>query len=206
MLSLFSSVIKCVNQNNQVVMSILLIVIFLTIAVQRIMELRLAEKNRAVAISQGAKEFGAEHYFLFVLLHVSWMLGWLTEGWFNAHNPSLWADGDVGMIIMTVASIMIFLAAEGLRYWSIWSLGAAWNTRILVVPGAERVRRGAYRYLNHPNYVAVALELAFVPLIFGAWKTALVASLANAFILLVIRIPKENEALQEVLTDRKSEQ
>jgi methyltransferase len=184
-------------------MSILLVFIFLAIAAQRLLELRLAEKNRALAMAQGAKEFGAEHYFLFVVLHVSWMLGWLTEGWLNARNPELWADGDVGMLIMTVASIMIFLAAQGLRYWAIWSLDTSWNTRILVVPGAKRVRRGAYKYLTHPNYVAVALELASVPLIFGAWKTALAASLANAVILLFMRIPAENRALQEFLKDNQ---
>lgn len=182
-------------------MSILLVFIFLAITAQRLLELRLAEKNRALAMAAGAKEFGAKHYFLFVVLHVSWMLGWLIEGWLNARNPELWADGEVGMLIITVASIMVFLVAQGLRYWAIWSLGTSWNTRILVVPGAERVRRGVYKYLTHPNYVAVALELASVPLIFGAWKTALAASLANALILLFIRIPAENRALQEFLKD-----
>ncbi len=180
-------------------MIILLFFVVLAIAVQRILELRLAEKNRALAISRGAVEYGAEHFFIFFVLHVSWILGWLVEGWFNAHNPAFWTDDDILRTVVTVASIMVFLAAQGLRYWAIWSLGEYWNTRILVIPGAERVKRGAYRFLNHPNYVAVALELASVPLIFFAWKTALLASVANAVILLFIRIPAENRALQDHL-------
>lgn len=180
-------------------MTILLFFIFAAIVAQRILELRLAEKNRQIALSQGAVEFGAKHYAVFVVLHISWMVGWLTEGWFTTHNSALWTNEDVSLTVLTVAALMVFFAAQGLRYWAIGSLGESWNTRILVVPGAERIRKGPYRFLNHPNYVAVALELAFVPLIFFAWKTALVATVVNAAILLLIRIPAENRALEQHL-------
>ncbi|MFL6033109.1 MAG: isoprenylcysteine carboxylmethyltransferase family protein, partial [Rubrobacteraceae bacterium] len=59
------------------------------------------------------------------------------------------------------------------------------------------VRRGPYRYLNHPNYVVVAVEIATLPLIFGAWVTALVFSVLNAA-LLYVRIREENRALAEL--------
>jgi methyltransferase len=87
--------------------------------------------------------------------------------------------------------------AQVLRYWVILSLGEYWNTRVLVVPGTILVRRGPYRYLRHPNYVVVILEIATFPLIFGAWVTALVFSALNAAVLFV-RIRTENRALEEL--------
>ena len=91
----------------------------------------------------------------------------------------------------------LFLLVQPLRYWSIRSLGGYWNTRILVVPDAKLVARGPYRYLRHPNYVVVAVEVATFPLIFGAWVTALVFSGLNAA-LLFVRIREENRALVEL--------
>jgi methyltransferase len=89
----------------------------------------------------------------------------------------------------------VFAAAQLLRYWAITTLGPRWNTRILIIPGLAPVRHGPYRYLRHPNYVAVALELLAIPLIFNAWLTALIATLLNAALLLLIRIPAEEKAL-----------
>lgn len=85
-----------------------------------------------------------------------------------------------------------------MRYWAIVSLGRYWNTRILIVPGGRRVRTGPYRILRHPNYLAVAVELAAVPLIFRAWRTAIIAGLLNAALLLGLRIPAEEAALVRV--------
>jgi len=89
----------------------------------------------------------------------------------------------------------LFLAAQGLRYWCIATLGFRWNTRILVLPGVPPIRRGPYRLLRHPNYLAVTVEIVCGPLIFGAWATALVAGVADAWLLLAVRIPAEEEAL-----------
>ncbi|MCU0427148.1 MAG: hypothetical protein MUF71_16140 [Candidatus Kapabacteria bacterium] len=182
-------------------MTIFLFVLFLAIGIQRLLELRIAERNRLLALERGAKEFGAQHYYLFVILHTAWMLGWLVEGWIQTHQAQYWTSEDIGRIILSVTSLMIVIAAQGLRYWAIISLGEAWNTRILVVPGANRIRNGPYQYINHPNYVAVVMELAFVPLIVFAWKTAVIASIVNVLILLIIRIPQENKAMQDFLQD-----
>jgi methyltransferase len=81
-----------------------------------------------------------------------------------------------------------------LRYWAVATLGERWNTRVLVVPGEPAVTGGPYRYLRHPNYVAVALEMAALPLVHGAWLTALVWSAASAA-LLARRIPREEAGL-----------
>lgn len=157
------------------------------ISLQRLLELRLAARNRERAMRAGAHEFGAAHYPLFFLLHIGWLLSWPAEAW-RRRSPGpgwpLWLG--------------LFAAAQGLRYWAIASLGPSWNTRILVIPGAPRLRRGPYRWLQHPNYLAVVLELASAPLIFGAWLTALTASVLNAVLLLGLRIPAEEAALQSL--------
>ena len=137
--------------------------------------------------ARGAVERGREHYPLIVALHVSWLLSTLIEGLLRGPDlPSYWP-----------IPLSLFLLTQPLRYWAIFSLGENWNTRILVVPGATLVRRGPYSYLNHPNYVVVAVEILTLPLIFGAWITALVFSLLNAA-LLYVRIREENRALVEV--------
>jgi methyltransferase len=81
-----------------------------------------------------------------------------------------------------------------LRWWCITNLGQQWNARVVVVPGAARVAAGPYRFLSHPNYVAVAAEGAALPLVHTAWITALVCSVPNAA-LLRTRIKVENTAL-----------
>lgn len=156
------------------------------VALQRLLELRLARNNLKWALSQGAKEYGREHYPLFFLLHVGWMLGWLVEGLTRNQPSSIWW-----------LWLAVFVLAQGLRYWAISSLGRYWNTRILIVPGAKKISSGPYRFLSHPNYLAVALELLSLPLMFNAWITAIIATVLNAILLLGIRIPAEERALQE---------
>lgn len=165
----------------------LFVAVIAIVGIQRITELRLAKRNEAWARSQGAREFGARHYPLFFMLHGGWGLGWITEA--ALRGPTLsnhwwaWAAG--------------FAVAEALRYWAIATLGNRWNTRILVIEGLPAIRRGPYRFLAHPNYLAVAIELACIPMIFGAVWTALIASALNAVVLLGVRIPAEARALRE---------
>ena len=85
---------------------------------------------------------------------------------------------------------------QPLRYWAIFTLGERWNTKILVLPGEKPVRRGPYKYFDHPNYVVVVVEILAFPLIFGAWISALVFTVLNAAVLSV-RIREENRALSE---------
>ena len=86
------------------------------------------------------------------------------------------------------------LGAQALRYWSVASLGSRWNTRIIVFPGMPPVKRGPYRFMRHPNYLAVIVEIACVPLIRGCWMTAVVFSIGNA-VLLRVRIRAEEAAM-----------
>jgi methyltransferase len=157
------------------------------VVIQRITELRLARRNEQWAREQGAREVGAEHYPLFFGLHGSWGIGWIVEALIR--GPSLhpywwaWLAG--------------FVSAEILRYWAIVTLGPRWNTRILVIDGLPEIRTGPYRFIAHPNYLAVALELICIPMMFGAWVTAVVATVLNAMLLLGVRIPREQRAVRE---------
>ena len=90
---------------------------------------------------------------------------------------------------------LVFLLAQAGRVWVISSMGGRWTTRIIVLPGEKLVRRGPFRFVSHPNYCVVALELAFLPLAFGHWATALLFTILNALVLLGVRIPAENKAL-----------
>ena len=90
--------------------------------------------------------------------------------------------------------LALFVLLELGRVWVLASLGPRWTTRIIVMPGEQLVRRGPYRWINHPNYWVVIGEIAVLPLVFGLWLVALVFSILNAA-LLTIRIAEENRAL-----------
>ncbi len=159
------------------------------IIIQRLLELRVAKRNLEFALSQGGKEFAPEHYKWIVLLHVSWIVFMLLEGLLRGSSfSSLWW-----------LWFGLFLLAQFGRYWAISSLGKYWNTRIIIIPNGNLVAKGPYKYLKHPNYIVVALELFVAPLIFNCWFTAVGSSLVNAFLLLGVRIPAEEKALAEYL-------
>ncbi len=157
------------------------------VAVQRLLELVVARRNERRARARGAVERGRGHYPFIVALHSLWLVSTLVEGLLR--GPELSALWPV--------PLALFLFVQPLRYWALFSLGERWNTKILVLPGAEPVRRGPYKYLSHPNYVVVVVEILTLPLIFGAWVTALVFTMLNAVVLWV-RIREENRALTEI--------
>lgn len=164
--------------------AVLLVFAVACVGLQRLLELRLSRRNERRARARGAVERGAGHYPWMVALHVLWLLSTLFEGLLRGPEfPFYWP-----------VPLALFVLVQPLRYWAIFSLGERWNTKILVVPGERLVRRGPYRYLSHPNYVVVAVEVLTFPLIFGAWITALVFSASNAA-LLYVRIREENRAL-----------
>jgi len=81
-----------------------------------------------------------------------------------------------------------------LRFWVVRSLGIFWTTRIISLPGTPLVTSGPYRYLRHPNYLAVAGEILLLPLAFGEWAVAIIFSIANGA-MLAWRIRAEDNAL-----------
>ena len=161
-----------------------LTVLWCLLVAQRLYELRLAKDNSNALRARGAQEFGADHYPLMVLLHTGWFICWFIESWQGGCplNP-YWK------LLLSVA-----LVGQFLRWTSIRTLGERWTTRVLVLPETPPVGRGFYRLIPHPNYLGVVLELLSIPLLFGAWRTAIVFSLANLW-LLRRRIEVEDKAL-----------
>lgn len=157
----------------------------LLVVFQRSSELRLARSNERLARAAGAVEFGAGHYPVMVTLHTLFLVSCVAEVFLLERPLDPRAAG---------AMLLLLAMATALRYWTISTLGERWTTRILVRPGLSLVTGGPYRFLRHPNYLAVVLEIAALPLVHGAWVTAVVFSLANAALLLV-RIRAENAAL-----------
>jgi len=164
----------------------LLVLAVVLVTFQRLFELVLARKNERRVRARGAVERGQRHYLLIVALHSLWLVSTLVEGLLRGPElPAFWP-----------VPLALFLLVQPLRYWAIFSLGKRWNTKILVLPGEKPVRCGPYKYIDHPNYVVVVVEILTFPLIFGAWITALVFTIFNAAILSV-RIREENRALSE---------
>lgn len=152
---------------------------------ERLFELVLSTRNARRAMAAGGREVGQGHYRVMTLLHTAFLLACAGEV-LLLHRDF---PGLVGWLALGGA-----VAAQLLRYWAISTLGARWNTRIIFVPGATPVTSGPYRFVRHPNYVAVILEMVCIPLIHGAWLTALLFSVANAA-LLAVRIRAEEAAL-----------
>jgi methyltransferase len=155
------------------------------LAAERMGELVLSWRNARQAREAGAVEAGQGHYPVMVVFHTLFLLSCAAEA-------VLWPrtfPGALGWAALSVA-----VAAQGLRYWAVISLGARWNTRVLVWPGVPPVTSGPYRFLRHPNYLAIVLEMLAIPLVYGAWVTALVFSLGN-LLLLRVRIRAEEKAL-----------
>jgi methyltransferase len=159
------------------------------LVIQRLTEVRIAKKNERVLREKGAVEAGKDHYHWMVLMHASFFVLFFIEVIvFHASPPFWW-----------MAPFVLFIAAQIIRIWAIKSLGVYWNTKIILLPGANVVARGPYRFMRHPNYLVVSLEILVIPLIFGAYFTAILFTILNIFMLRV-RIPAEEKALME-LTD-----
>jgi methyltransferase len=159
------------------------------VAAERVAELVVSQRNLSWSRSRGGREFGARHYPAMVVLHTGLLAGCLVEVGVKRRR----FVGRLGWPMLGVV-----LAAQGLRWWCIGTLGRQWNTRVVVVPGAQRVTGGPYRVVPHPNYVAVVAEGVALPLVNSAWITALVFSTLNT-VLLRERIRVENRALESLM-------
>ncbi|HWF69235.1 MAG TPA: isoprenylcysteine carboxyl methyltransferase family protein [Mycobacterium sp.] len=157
----------------------------LAIGIERLVELIVSKRNARWAFAHGGEEFGRGHYPVMVAVHTALLLGCVGEVW-ALHRPFIaW----LGWPMLALVAL-----SQALRWWCVATLGRRWNTLVIVVPQAPLVRRGPYRWLHHPNYVAVVVEGVALPLVHTAWLTAACFTLANA-LLLTVRIRVENAAL-----------
>jgi methyltransferase len=165
------------------------VVLVLAVGLERLAELVVSRRNAAWSIRRGGREFGTGHYRVMVALHIALLAGCLVEV-VLAGRPFVPALGW--------PMLAVVVASESLRWWCIATLGPQWNTRVIVVPDLGRVTTGPYRWLRHPNYVAVVAEGIALPLVHAAWITALGFTVLNAAVLRV-RIATEDAALSTLV-------
>jgi methyltransferase len=161
------------------------VIVVALVAVERLAELVVSKRNAAWSFARGGQETGRGHYPVMVALHTGFLAAMLIEAFLR--RPEVPPALAWSMLALVVA-------AQALRWWCILTLGPRWNTRVIVVPGLPPVRSGPYRFLAHPNYVAVVVEGFALPLVHACWITAVVFTIANAA-LLTVRLRVENAAL-----------
>lgn len=155
------------------------------VSLERVAELVVSGRNARRALARGGVELGRGHYPAMVVFHALVLVACAVEPWLL---PRPWP------LAASLAFAALVVAAQGLRWWAVATLGPRWSTRIVVLPGAPPVVGGPYRFLRHPNYLAVVVELLALPLALGAVWTAALATVGNAA-LLAVRIPAEERAL-----------
>jgi methyltransferase len=161
------------------------LIVFAYVILQRLAELAYASANTRRLLAEGGREHGAKHYPLFIVLHSGWLIAIL-----------LFAKPETSPNLLLLNA---FIASQTFRFWTLASIGRWWTTRIISAPHFPRVRGGPYRFIKHPNYALVVVEIAVLPLLLGAPAMALTFSILNAA-LLWWRIRIEND----VLTERSS--
>ncbi|WP_156289198.1 isoprenylcysteine carboxyl methyltransferase family protein [Oceanobacillus salinisoli] len=160
-------------------------ILFIFIIVQRIVELRIAKRNEQWMRARGGVELASEHYKWFIIVHSLFFISVLMEVIFR----------DYETYELNNYLFAFFLLTQLARVWCIQSLGRFWNTKIIVLPNVALVKRGPYKYIQHPNYVIVGIEFFIIPLLFGAYYTAVVFPIFH-LMLMKVRIPAEENALK----------
>lgn len=158
----------------------------LAVGLERVAELAVSKRHAAWAFARGGVEYGRSHYPAMAVIHTVLLVACVTEV-AVADRPFVpWLGWPM---------LALVAGTQALRWWCVRTLGRQWNVRVIVVPGMPLVSSGPYRWLRHPNYVAVTVEVAALPLVHSAWITAIVFSVANAVLLLMFRLPAEERAL-----------
>jgi len=158
----------------------LALAVVLLVALQRIAELFIARRNTARLLTEGGVEHAPGHYPAIVLLHTAWLA---VLGWLALQDPPV-----------SLGLLAVFLMLQAARIWVLAAMGRYWTTRIITLPTAPLVTAGPFRFVRHPNYLVVFLEIIVLPLAFGAWEAAVGFGLANAAVL-GWRIRAEERAL-----------
>ena len=140
----------------------------------RLIEMRVSARNQARMSAQGIELVAERHFPWMVALHAGVLIAAGLEV-VLLRRP----------LIPALAVIMgaLFLAANGLRWWVMTTMAGHWNIQVMASTRLGVVKRGPYRWVRHPNYVAVFIELIALPLIHTAWLTALGGVAGNVWIL-----------------------
>jgi methyltransferase len=156
------------------------IIFVLFLIAQRLTELYISKRNEKWLLTQGAIEYGREHYPYIVALHTLFIASLIAEYYLTGGHP------------ISYIALALFILLLVFKYWVLSSLGTYWNTRIYRVPGVIAVKKGPYKLFRHPNYIDVVCEIAIIPLVFHLYYTAIIFSVLNA-VVLSVRIKVENK-------------
>ncbi|KKI88721.1 hypothetical protein WQ54_29870 [Bacillus sp. SA1-12] len=167
--------------------------LFSLLILQRITEMVIAKRNEKWMLKQGGIEHGSEHYPYIVTLHILFFISLLLEVIILKKVVS-----NIWYILLPIIAL-----SQLIRYWAIYSLGSFWNTKIIILPKVHVVSKGPYKYMKHPNYVVVAVEILIIPLLFQAYMTATLFTLLN-LAMMSIRIPTEEKALEKYTNYEKA--
>lgn len=154
-------------------------------AAQRLAEVRRSRAHERVLMAAGGREHARWQVRAMVVLHSAWLLAAVFEVWLFTPPFRPW---------LAVVACGGLATGQWLRRAAMRALGHRWTVRVITLPGVPVVVGGPYRYIRHPNYLGVVLEIACLPLVHGALWTAAVFSAANGA-LLVLRIRAEEAAL-----------
>ena len=156
------------------------IIFILFVITQRLSELYIARGNEKWLRSQGAVEYGKEHYPFIVALHTLFIISMIVEYILRGSSP------------VDFVFLILFILLLLFKFWALSSLGKYWNTKIFRVPGTGPVKKGPYKLFKHPNYFIVVCEIAIIPMVFHLYYTAIIFTVLNA-IMLTVRIRVENK-------------
>jgi methyltransferase len=148
--------------------------------IQRLSELYIASRNEKWLLSQGAIQYGQNHYPYIVVMHTLFIVSIITEYILRPNTP------------IDYIFLVLFILVLLFKFWALSSLGKYWNTKIYRIPGVYPIRKGPYKIFKHPNYGEVICEIAIIPLVFHLYYTAVIFTVLNA-IMLSVRISVENK-------------
>jgi len=160
--------------------------LWLGVVLQRLWEVGLSRRHEARLKEEGAIEHAQAQMPWMIALHAGWLLASLLEVWLLDRRFHAW---------LGVPALLLFVFGQGLRLVAMYTLGERWTVKVITpIHSQPAVAHGVYRFLRHPNYAGVALEIAALPLVHGAYLTALLFSMLNG-LLLQARIAAEERAL-----------
>jgi len=164
---------------------ILFLVLLVAVAAMRIVELRISKKHQHHMIERGASKAKDPVFPCMAMLHTMVLVGAAAEVVF-LHRPYIPA--------LAIPMLSLFIFANIVRWWVIRTLGEHWNVQVMDSTKLGVITTGPFRYVRHPNYAAVFVEMIALPLIHTAWITALAGAVAHA-IVLTFRLSAEERVL-----------